>query len=612
MGKSNRIRSDRAIKKVSNPIKFKQKKGMPLWVKSFIAIVITVAVLATCAFGILSANGVIMRLRYPMRSDNFKISGNMMSYYYHAAIQSFQEQYSDYMSYFSLDTDAPLKDQVYGDATAGGYEASILGSFEGTWHDYFMNTASQQAKQILIYCEYAKANNIELEDADMTSINVNLNAMTSVAEMAGYSENAYISQTYGAGVNVKDVRKAMELSALAQKAMLAIQDKIANGITDDDIKAEYDANPKDFNVVDYSYYTVTVNYTDVAKELLGSDYTDAELTEKSAEVLQKYTEKINEAKAITNALKDMKSADEFNKHLYNYLANKYYTEAYDKLELAEDKLPEAAVIDTVKAKVLEAVVADVIADKDATDTAYTNNESTYTLYEQTVSEEFAKAIDKIKQDMFKSLTTDKGTYVLEKQFYVKDDEFLTWAFEAGRTAGETKTILSGDGAESDEITKNEGKFTTSVYFLTATQRPDETLTKNIAYMTFGSEATAKEAIAAFAAGTLSVDAFKAIGTEKSATANSTLENYVEGYLGLEAFDKWLYSADTTLGSYTKTPLAADESTYLVAYYYSDGEASWSVIVKSTIFNERYTELAAEVEATYTVTIKDKLLNKIGE
>ncbi len=611
MGKSNRIRSDRAMKKVSTPVKFKQKKGMPLWVKSLIAVVMTVAILATCAFGILSANGVIMRLRYPMRSENFKISGNMMSYYFYSSYESFKSEYSSYLSYFSLDTDKPLKDQVYGDTAAGGYEASILGTFDGTWHDYFMSAASQQAKQILIYCEYANANGITLTDEDIASIDVTISGMTSVSQMAGLSENAYVSQTYGEGVNIKDVRRAMELTALAQRALSDIQEKIVDGISQEDIDTKYNANVKDFNVIDYSFYTLTVNYTDVAKEVLGSDYTDAELSEKAAEVLSAYTTKINEAKALIGELDGKSSADEFNNHLYNYLANKYYTEAYEKVELAEDKLPETAVIDSVKAKIVEAVVADVIADKDSTDTAYTESEGTYTLYEQTVSEEFAKEIDEIKQSVFTSLTADKKSYVLKKQFFVEDDEFSTWAFEDGRVAGDKKVKLTGDGAETEEVTKNEGKFTASVYFLKTPQRPDESLSKNVAYMTFSTEADAKAAIEAFAAGELTLDAFNAIASDKQATANSTLENYIEGYLGLDSFDKWLYADDSVIGNYTKTPLAADESTYLIAYYYSDGKPCWSVVVQSTIFSERYSEMTADIAETYTVTIKDRLLAKIG-
>ena len=48
MGKSNRIRVTRADTTVSNAVKFKKKQGMPLWLQTTIAIVATLAVLASC------------------------------------------------------------------------------------------------------------------------------------------------------------------------------------------------------------------------------------------------------------------------------------------------------------------------------------------------------------------------------------------------------------------------------------------------------------------------------------------------------------------------------------------------------------------------------------
>ena len=65
MGKSNRIRNSRAVKVSSAPA-VKQKKEMPGWVMSLIAIVITVAVLLSVVVSILSANGILLRMSTPM------------------------------------------------------------------------------------------------------------------------------------------------------------------------------------------------------------------------------------------------------------------------------------------------------------------------------------------------------------------------------------------------------------------------------------------------------------------------------------------------------------------------------------------------------------------
>ena len=613
MGKSNRIRADRSTKQISNPVKYKKKKGLPLWAKTLIAAVVTIAVLATCAVGILSTNGVFMRYNSAVSSENYRISGNMMAYFYQTQYQNFYSSYSDYMSYFSLDTSKSLKEQQFGDTTTGyGYETQFLGEFDGTWFDYFMNAATEQAKQILIYCEEADARGISLNDEDMAEIQTALDTIESTATTYGYSTNSYVSTMYGTGVKISDVKKAMELSYLAEKCMIDIQDEIEAGITEGDIISTYTDNKLDFNVIDYTYYTFSVTYDDVAAEVLGSDYTEAELKASANEVLTKYAEKIKDIKATVSEFEKAESTEEFQKQLYEYLATKYYEENYADNGLEADKLPAEEVVNSVKASVIEAVVSDVVAGKTATETAYTEADGTYTLYSNTVTEEFAVAIDEIKTSVFNSILTDKETYIVEKAAYSEGDDFSEWAFEDGRAANDTKSILTGDGAESDEILDDEGSFNASVYILSSAQYRDEELSKNVSYLVFSTEDAAKSAIEAFAAGTISKEAFEAVGTELSATANSEIEDYTEGSLGVDAFDEWLFDSATKVGSYTTSPISSDDTTYIVAYYNGDGEANWRISVKSSIFNDRYSDYYSDMETKYTVTVKDRILNKIGE
>ncbi len=611
MGKSNRIRASHAEKSISNPIKPKKKTGMPLWLKTTIAAVVAAVVLLTCVFGVLSANGVMMRYRYPVRSDNFKFSGNMMSYLYQTQYQNFTNQYSDYMSYFSLNTAESFKEQKFGDTSSGkGYETQFLGQFEGTWFDYFMNLATEQAKQTLIYCEEAKARGIELDDEDKAELNESIDTIKSTATMYGYSTNAYVSNMYGKGVSLNDIKKVMKLSLLAQKCMLTISEEINNGITDTDIQKTYEETPDDFDLIDYSYYTAEVNYEDVAAEILGSDHTEAELKENKDKVLEAYKKEIAEAKELANKLKDMTSVADFNKYLYEHLAGKAYDEAYGKLSLAETDLPEESVRTTIKNAVVNAVVADIIEGKTETAAVAVEKDGAYTVYEQSVTKAFADAVDSVKEDVFETVLADKETYVLEKKTYSSTDDFSKWAFEADRKQNDTKTVFTGDGADDAEIDDEDGYFNASAYIINKTRYRDESLTKDVAYMVFSSEDTAKAAIEAFKNGTISLEAFEKIATDKAASTSSKLEDYVEGALGVDTFDKWLYDEHTVIGSYTETPITASEGTYVVAYYYGDGETNWSVTVKASIFDERYHEIEHGMEEKYAITVKDKVLGKI--
>ena len=214
--------------------------------------------------------------------------------------------------------------------------------------------------------------------------------------------------------------------------------------------------------------------------------------------------------------------------------------------------------------------------------------------------------------MFSSVIGDKATYVLEKQGYAEEDEFMEWAFEADRKENEVKTIFTGDGSvDGKEVLDDDGYFYANVYMLDAPKYRDESNTKNVAYMVFESEDIAKEAIAALAEGTLSYDAFNEVATDMGAAANEKIENYVSGGLGVADFDTWLFDDETEIGAYTETPITVSEGTYLVAYYYEDGEVSWKVTVKNTLASERYEAYYTNMVATYPVTIKEKALANIN-
>jgi len=583
---------------------------MPSWLASLIAAVLAIVVVAVCVLGVLSSNGVLKRHTYPIRSENFKISSNMMSYFYQLQVQSFTTNYQSYISYFSLDTSASLKDQVFGDPAKGGMETSILGSYEGTWFDYFMDLAADQASQLLVYCEEAEKREITLDDDDMAEIDSTLNTLTSSATLVGYTADSYIASVYGAGVKEKDIRAAMELSLLAEKAAAAVQEDLLNGITDGDILTKYNADPKLFQLVDYSYYTINVKYEDVAKEVLGSDYSEDELKAKEADVLAAYTEKINEAKSLVEALKATTDQKAFMNIVYKDRAESHYDTQYATINVDAEKIPDEETRKAIKTAMVDALLAALAEEKEETSVAYTVDGEKYTLYGKEVTKEFAEAKEKVENSCYSSLTTDKTTYNPEKKYYIANDEFSIWAFDDARVANETFSVLDGDGKDSATVTKDKEYFTASAYIMNAPKYRDETLARNVAYMLFSKEADAKAAIDALGGVTLSIEEFEKIADEKGATGHTKVDDYTEGTLQLDAFDEWLYADTTTAGSYTKTPIKADDSTYVVGYYIGEGNPAWKVTVKSELFSERYEEYYKSMETAFTVTVKEKLLAKV--
>lgn len=600
MGKSNRIKANHAEKKIVTPNKHTKKGGMPVWLMSVIAAVVAFAILAVCLMGLISSNGVIGRYRKAISTDNFSVSQNMFTYIFMTQYSNFISQNSASLSSYGLNTALSLKEQTFGENGE-------------TWYDYFETLAIEQATQLLLYCEEANARNIELNDDDKATIDEQVTAIKS--QGASYaSVNAYIAANYGEGIKIRDIKKVIEMSTLASKAQIAIQEELEKSITLEEVQALYDKDAKPFNNVNYSTYSITVNYKDVAAEIIGkSEYTNAELEQNSAKILETYQNKIGEAKATVEELKAIKVADDFNKKVFELSAIKQYDTKYKSNGLEESERPAEDVVNAVKDIVIKNIVDAIVEKKDKTPTVYTESEGTYKIGENTVTQKFAEFINEAQSSVFSTLLSAKNTYIVEKATYTAENEFSTWAYDASRAVNDTTTILAGDGKDVSnvtEITNESGTFTASAYILTKTQSPDETLSKNFAYSVYTSEEAAKAAIDEFSKGTLSVDNFKAVATNNAASGTSQFESYVEGRLGVDAFDAWIFDAETAVGAYTASPIAVDASTYLVAYYYADSDANWVVSVKSEIFTEKYTEFEESLSNKYSINLNEKVLDKV--
>ena len=127
-------------------------------------------------------------------------------------------------------------------------------------------------------------------------------------------------------------------------------------VTEDRIVAERDANEKKYEVVDYSYYLITVDYSDIEKEIAG---TDAEaINEKSEEILTEYTNRINEARAFIETLTAKTTVEEFRTAVNEYVANKNYDAGIDGADFQGEK-PSDEDLATIKAGILEAVFDDI-------------------------------------------------------------------------------------------------------------------------------------------------------------------------------------------------------------------------------------------------------------
>ena len=619
--------------KISKAKKNKNSRGssgIPNWLLTTLVIIVVVAVLATCVGTFVASSGVAMRLSTAVTLDDYKVNGNMMSYFFQTTYMDFVNNYSSYMSYLSLDQYTSLKEQQFN--PAGSYDSAFLGEFEGTWFDYFMTQTKDSVKNLLIYCSEADRLGITLSDEDQAEIDASIDTLLINIRSsygAGLSDATCIANVYGKGVSKADVRKAMELSALASKAAQQISDDIEGAITDERINSEYDSNKRDYTLVDYFTYSFDVYYDDVVAEKYGDEKKVEDLTdEEKAAVLALYKEKIAAAHASAKELASKTTLDEFKAWVVNYAANNLYDENYETAteKIANENIPDKADLDTIKEKTIAAVIKEVTEGKEEVTedvvTTEADSEKTYKLYDITIKSEFAEAAKTLKSKLFTAVLSAKEDGLKEKANYVapdkddKKDDFSEWAFSADRKANDTTNIETGDGANEATVEVKDEKFTAEVSILIKPEYRDETLSRNFAYMLFTKEDAAKKAIEALEATEgLDKDKFleKAQDSAVAAEAYQFLEDCVIGTMQSEELDEWLYSAKA--GEYTKTAIKMSDGSFMVALYVSEGEtAAWEHTVKSAIYNEDYIAYEERMTTDFasSVVFNDKVINKIGD
>lgn len=200
-------------------------------------ILAAVLVIGLTVYTRLDDSGVILRNQTAASSDNFEVSGTMMAYFYNTNYQS----YASYLSYLGVDTSASLKTQP----------CSYIES--GTWFDYFVAVTQDYVNELLAICEAANKAGVTIDDVDQTDIETTLTSLEEIADSYGYSVNQYLTLAMGVGMNENDVRKCLELSALATHYSNQYHDSLS--YTDEEKEAYYSEHTADFDGVDYLVFS---------------------------------------------------------------------------------------------------------------------------------------------------------------------------------------------------------------------------------------------------------------------------------------------------------------------------------------------------------------------
>lgn len=615
----------------------KKTAGMPSWVLSAIIIATVIIVALVCVVSIVNSTGIIPRMSTAMETDNFSINQNMMDYFYHSAYSTFVSDatYTSLKNYCSLNSGTnsglALDEQVIG---AGQYDSVLAPDYKDkTWHDFFMDKAIASAKSVLVYCEEANVRNIVLDDADMESIEANIEALILSVR---YSNQAYfnmndsacIAAAFGEGVKKSDVKDALELMTLASKVQLQVQDELTAAITIDRITKEYTANPKEYDLVDYLNYAFDVRYATVSKEVLAGIGEDAKEEDHKEEILNEYKKQIAEAIEKAEALSKITDKDEFIKAALTYFLEDEYQDVYDDLKekqkLDDAKAPTKEDAETIKKAMFEALFTELFAEerKDTAANDVTDKDETFLAYGVVITKEYGEFLKKLKEDLYADLISEEKYIFIEKATYTapakdaEESEEMKWLYADDRKANETVVIDEGDGENGAEVKVDKKYFTADVFCMIKPRYINEDSVRNGAYMVFTSKEAAEKAIAELAKlSSVDKDAFLNIANTAGAGTSSELTDYTKGQMGSDKFDEWMFHDGRVKGEFTATPILVGTSSYIVAYFEEVGELkAWQSSVKYALLADDMTAEQDRITEKYTpaIIVKDGVMNKVGK
>lgn len=561
---------------------------------------IVVALLFVCCIilTVIVDTGVTDRSKIVMSTDNYKVNGSMLKYFYNTQLNSFYSSYGSYASDMELDFSKSLKDQL----------CSMTEDANDTWYDYFMDITTSQLEQYLVYCEAAKEAGVKLEDEDIENIDEAIASIETTANSSGYSLAGYITMAYGSGVKEKDVRECLELVQLYAKYGEIKYDGFKDSATDDDVNKQVEDYITKYLVADYLSFT----WTATNKELKEADYETTEAYEAAKkEADDKYEKLKAKYDGYAETLKAKTTYEEFKEALekiiydeeYESLKDSDYTEKLeeykDEHKDATDAEAEEAVLKEIEEEAKEAV-------EDAMESALTKAGSY-------------------------NITSDLGKWIFGTEVKDKvqdeDDEDEDKSDDSSKDEEPVAAAKEGEiftNATSKEDEEESGKYTVTVAYLIKAAGRDETPTKNVGHILFDADdddedemkaakEEAEKILNEYLAGDKTKDAFEKLGEKYTADSSVFYDGVKEGDME-DSFNDWLFSLgdyDGVVRNVGDTGLVETSYGWHIMYYNGDGHAYWYESAKADFISSEMEDWYEAKTEQFKVTVNEKAIEKVS-
>lgn len=272
--------------------------------KKVIAVVLAVAIVGGVAWKIVDSLGILERAVTAVNIGDEKITAAQFNYYYSAQYQQmayYAQAYAQQGLNMGFDTSVAPDEQ---ESTQKDEDGNAL-----TWAEVFMDSAANYAQFVYAYYNEAVKAGYKLSDDEVAEINETIESYRDEAASNNYSLNAYLRESFGGGFTEKTFRKQLEMETIAQNYYEDKTSELKTNITDADIKAEYDANRKDYDYADVRYYsfaftTLTLNEGETKEALVERQKAaNAKVEADAKAVYEKLTDEASFTAAIT-ALKN--------------------------------------------------------------------------------------------------------------------------------------------------------------------------------------------------------------------------------------------------------------------------------------------------------------------
>ncbi len=274
-------------------------------IKKVVAIVLAVAIVGAIAWKTIDSLGVVEKFATAVTVGDEKISAAQFNYYYSTQYNQMVSQANYYSQYYGYDIgfDTTLAPDEQKTTDADGNET--------TWNEIIKDNAVEYAQFVTAYYNEAVKNDYKLDEATQTEIDELIEEYRTQAASSNYSLNAYLRQSFGPGFNEKAFTEQITKEYLAENYYSDKQSELVDGITEDVIKAEYEANRKDYDYTDIRYYSfafTTLTAKDGETEAQLKERQKAE-NDKVAADAKAVFEKVTDEASLIAAVKEFKNKD---------------------------------------------------------------------------------------------------------------------------------------------------------------------------------------------------------------------------------------------------------------------------------------------------------------